>query len=64
MLRVLLVTAAVALGLSPFGVGVGVALALNVGWGVVAGSVAAGLVGLWALSADLVPSPPQREAVR
>lgn len=66
MLRCLLVVAAVLLGLAPAGVGAGVWLAVAPGWGVLAGSVAYGVVAAWVLSADLLPTVPdsQREVVR
>ena len=54
-MRVLLIVACCLLGLAPCGACVGVWLAVGAGWGVCAGSVGYGLVGLWVLTADLLP---------
>lgn len=64
MLRALLVVASVLVAVAPVGVGVGVALAVSLGWGVSAASVAYGAVGVWLLTADLVPGESPREVVR
>lgn len=59
MLRCLLVVAFLLLGLTPAGVGFGVWLAVqSAGWGLVAGSVAYAAVGVFALTADVLPNPP------
>lgn len=65
MTRALLIVAAVLLGLAPCGVCVGVWLAISPGWGICAGSVGYGAVGLWLFTADLLPDPaPPREVQR
>ena len=66
MLRYLLVAAAVLLALAPAGVGVGLWLAAGTGWGVCAGSVGYGALGVFTLTADLLPDrhPTAPEVIR
>lgn len=64
MLRYALYAAALLLTLAPAGVCAGVWLAVNPGWGICAGSVCYGALSVWALTADLLPDPPQREVTR
>lgn len=58
MTRALLIVACCLLAAAPAGVTVGLWLAFGLGIGLVGGGVVCGLIGVWMLTADLLPDPP------